>query len=93
MHCGIGHIVHPQADLPQADTNLPPPPPTALWDMVSKQAVRNLLEWIFVTLVLLMLMMRLGVNGAIETNVFLSHVNACVTADAWCKLALTASQI
>ena len=26
MHCGIGHIVHPQADLPQADTNLPPPP-------------------------------------------------------------------
>ena len=76
----IGHIVHPQANPPRAET-----PPSTMGYI--------LLECILVTLVLLMLMMRLGVNGAIETNVFLSHVNACVTADVWCKLALTASQI
>ena len=41
-----------------------------------------LLECILVTLVLLMLMMRFGLNGAIETNVFLLNLNAIVSADA-----------
>ena len=37
----------------------------------------------------LVLMLMLGVNDAIETNVFLSSVKARVNADARCGLALT----
>ena len=38
---------------------------------------------------ILMLMLMLGVNDAIETNVFLSSVNATVNVDARCEQSLT----
>ena len=40
-------------------------------------------------MLVLMLILMLGVNGAIETNVLLSSNNARVNADAWCERAIS----
>ena len=44
-------------------------------------------------MLMLMLMLKLGENGAIETNVFLSSVDARVNADAWCDWALIDTKV
>ena len=40
-------------------------------------------------MLVLMLILMLGVNGAIETNALLSNINARVNADAQCEWALS----